>query len=206
MGAARASSRLLAVTAACLLACSRPPAAKPRAENVVLITVDTLRADRLGCYGSRDVATPRLDRIAAEGALAEDATAHAPLTRPSHVSMLTGLLPLEHGIRDNVSPAVVGEVPLLAELFREQGFATGAFVSSVVLSSQSGLARGFDVYSDRFEGVAGDAQFLNAVQKKGADTIAEALAWLEANRQRRVFLWLHLRSEARRVGKEGPRQ
>ena len=106
--------------------------------------------------------------------------------------MLTGLLPVEHGIRDNVSPAVVGEVPLLAELLREQGFATAAFVSSVVLSSQSGLSRGFDVYSDRFEGVSGDAQFLNTVQKKGADTISEALGWLEANRQKRTFLWLHL--------------
>jgi arylsulfatase A-like enzyme len=91
-----------------------------------------------------------------------------------------------------VSPAVVGEVPLLAELFREQGFATGAFVSSVVLSSQSGLNRGFRSHADRFEGVSGDAQFLNTVQKKGTDTISEALAWLDANRQRRVFLWLHL--------------
>jgi choline-sulfatase len=188
MSAARAAALL----AASLVACSRPPAPPPRAENVVLVTVDTLRADRLGCYGSRDVATPRLDRIAAQGALAEDASAHVPLTRPSHVSMLTGLLPPEHGIRDNVSPAVVGEVPLLAELFRQQGFATGAFVSSVVLSSQSGLDRGFDVYSDRFQGVSGDAQFLNTVQKKGADTIAEALGWLEANRQKRLFLWLHL--------------
>jgi arylsulfatase A-like enzyme/Flp pilus assembly protein TadD len=185
-------TRLLAVLAACLLGCSRTPPPPARAENVVLVTIDTLRADRLGCYGSRDVATPRLDRIAAEGALAEEASAHVPLTRPSHVSILTGLLPPEHGIRDNVSPAVVGEVPLLAELFHEQGFATGAFVSSVVLSSQSGLNRGFDVYADRFQGVSGDAQFLNTVQKKGTDTIAEALAWLDANRQRRVFLWLHL--------------
>jgi choline-sulfatase len=182
------------LAAACLLGCARTPPkpATPRAEHVVLITIDTLRADRLGCYGNRDVATPRLDRIAAEGALAEEAAAHVPLTRPSHVSILTGLLPVEHGIRDNVSPAVVPEVPLLAELFRKQGFATAAFVSSVVLASQSGLDRGFDVYADEFEGAAGDAQFLNTVQKKGADTVAEALAWLDANRQRRVFLWLHL--------------
>jgi arylsulfatase A-like enzyme/Flp pilus assembly protein TadD len=192
MRAARAWGPFLAVLAAGLPGCSRTPAPPPRAANVVLVTIDTLRADRLGCYGSRDVATPRLDRIAAEGALAEEASAHVPLTRPSHVSMLTGLLPVEHGIRDNVSPAVVGQVPLLAELFREQGFATAAFVSSVVLSSESGLNRGFDVYSDRFEGVSGDAQFLNTVQKKGTDTLSEALAWLDANRQRRLFLWLHL--------------
>ncbi|HSD26768.1 MAG TPA: sulfatase, partial [Vicinamibacteria bacterium] len=168
------------------------PAAPPAARHVVIVTIDTLRADRLGCYGARDVATPRLDRLAASGALAVEASAHVPLTRPSHVSLFTGLLPTEHGIRDNVSPAVVPRVPLLAELFRKSGFATGAFVSSVVLESQSGLDRGFDVYADRFEGASGDAQFLNTVQKKGEDTIAEAVAWLRGQAGRRVFLWLHL--------------
>lgn len=159
---------------------------------MVIVSIDTLRADRLGCYGARDVATPRLDRIAAQGALAAEASAHVPLTRPSHVSMFTGLLPPEHGIRDNMSPAVVPQVPLLAEIFRKNGFATGAFVSSVVLDSQSGLDRGFDVYADRFEGATGDAQFLNTVQKKGEDTIAEAAAWLRGQKDRRVFLFLHL--------------
>ena len=190
----RPAAVVLAVAAGAA-GCSRdapPTAPPPRAEHVVLVTLDTLRADRLGAYGNPDVATPRLDRIAAEGALAEEASAHVPLTRPSHASLLTGLLPPEHGIRDNVSPAVVPGVPLLAEVFRDAGFATGAFVSSVVLTRQSGLDRGFDVYADRFEGAAGDAQFLNSVQKKGEQTLAEALAWLEAQRGRRVFLWLHL--------------
>jgi arylsulfatase A-like enzyme/Flp pilus assembly protein TadD len=178
--------------AAGLAACERLPAAPKPARHVVIVTIDTLRADRLGCYGARDVATPRLDRIAAAGALAVEASAHVPLTRPSHVSIFTGLLPTENGIRDNVSPAVVPRVPLLAELFRKGGFATGAFVSSVVLESQSGLDRGFDVYADRFQGGSGDAQFLNTVQKKGEDTIAEAVAWLRGQTGRRVFLWLHL--------------
>ena len=159
----------------------------------MIVTIDTLRADRLGCYGARDVATPRLDRLAAEGALAVEASAHVPLTRPSHVSLFTGLLPTEHGIRDNVSPAVVPRVPLLAERFREASFATAAFVSSVVLESQSGLDRGFDVYSDRFEGQGGDAQFLSTVQRKGEEAVGEAVAWLKAQGGgRRVFLWLHL--------------
>jgi arylsulfatase A-like enzyme/Flp pilus assembly protein TadD len=178
--------------ATALVGCQRTPTAPPAARHVVILTIDTLRADRLGCYGSRDVKTPRLDRIAAEGALAVEASAHVPLTRPSHVSIFTGLLPTQHGIRDNVSPAVVPEVALLAERFRERGFATGAFVSSVVLDSQSGLDRGFDVYADRFEGTSGDAQFLNTVQKKGETTIAEAVAWLRGQAGRRVFLWLHL--------------
>ncbi|HKZ31267.1 MAG TPA: sulfatase-like hydrolase/transferase, partial [Vicinamibacteria bacterium] len=185
--------RLLALgLAAGLCACQRTPAAPKVARHVVIVTIDTLRADRLGCYGARDVKTPRLDHIAATGALAVEASAHVPLTRPSHVSLFTGLLPMEHAVRDNVSPAVVPRVPLLAELFRKHGFATGAFVSSVVLDSQSGLDRGFDVYADSFEGASGDAQFLNTVQKKGEDAIAEAVAWLRGQAGRRVFLWLHL--------------
>jgi arylsulfatase A-like enzyme/Flp pilus assembly protein TadD len=184
-----------AAAAVVLVSCARaepPPAPPARAEHVVLVTLDTLRADRLGCYGATDVATPRMDAIAAAGALAEEASAHVPLTRPSHASILTGLLPTEHGIRDNVSPAVVPGVPLLAEVLKRDGFATGAFVSSVVLAAQSGFDRGFDVYGDRFAGAAGDAQFLNTVQKKGEETLADALAWLEAQKGRRVFLWVHL--------------
>ncbi|HSD29437.1 MAG TPA: sulfatase-like hydrolase/transferase, partial [Vicinamibacteria bacterium] len=185
--------RLLALgLAASLCACRSTPAPPKTARHVVIVTIDTLRADRLGCYGARDVKTQHLDRVAAQGALALEASAHVPLTRPSHVSIFTGLLPTEHGIRDNVSPALVPRVPLLAELLRGRGFATGAFVSSVVLDSQSGLDRGFDVYQDRFEGGSGDAQFLNTVQKKGEDTIAEAVAWLRGQTRRRVFLWLHL--------------
>jgi arylsulfatase A-like enzyme/Tfp pilus assembly protein PilF len=188
----RRATRLAVVAALAAAGCRRAPAPPPVARHVVIVTIDTLRADRLGCYGRADVATPRLDRIAAAGALAPEASAHVPLTRPSHVSLFTGRLPTEHGIRDNISPAVVPDGPLLAELFRAAGFATGAFVSSVVLDSQSGLDRGFEVYADRFEGAAGDAQFLNTVQKKGPDTLAEALAWLAKNRERRIFLWLHL--------------
>ena len=121
------------------------------ARNLLLVTIDTLRADRLGCYGSRDVATPTLDRLAGEGALAMDATVHTPLTRPSHVSLFTGRYPAEHGIRDNIAPALAEDVPTLATILSAAGFRTGAFVSSIVLSAQSGLNRGFDTYSARFE-------------------------------------------------------
>ncbi len=182
---------LAAAAALAAFGCQRTPPRPAAARHVVLVTIDTLRADRLGCYGS-SVATPHLDRIASEGALAPEATAHVPLTRPSHVSLLTGRLPFEHGIRDNVSPAVVPDTPLLAEAFKRAGFATAAFVSSVVLASESGLDRGFDVYSDRFEGARGDAQFLNTVQKRGDVTLAEATAWLHANHAGRMFEWIHL--------------
>jgi arylsulfatase A-like enzyme len=93
--------------------CARTTPPAPTARHLVLVTIDTLRADRLGCYGGT-AATPRLDRIAREGALAPDASVHVPLTRPSHASLLSGLLPARHGIRDNISPALDATVPLLA--------------------------------------------------------------------------------------------
>jgi arylsulfatase A-like enzyme/Flp pilus assembly protein TadD len=163
--------------------------------DLIFVTIDTLRADRLGVYGSPNVATPALDGIARAGALAPEATVHVALTRPSHVSLLTGLLPYQHGIRDNVSPALGSEIPTLATLLRPLGFRTGAFVSSIVLSKQSGLDRGFETYGDRFEagGEGDDARFLNTLQKRGDLTLDEAVQWLErVPKQERVFLWLHL--------------
>jgi arylsulfatase A-like enzyme/Flp pilus assembly protein TadD len=180
-----------------LPACRRS-AAPPAARHLVLVTIDTLRADRVGIYGRENATTPVLDRLAREGAWAPEATAHVPLTRPSHVSLFTGLLPPETGVRDNISPAVVPETPLLAEVLKKAGFLTAAFLSSVVLDPSSGLGRGFDTYAARFEGRASEAQFLGSVQKKGDLTTGEALEWLEGQGPRlrapetRVFLWLHL--------------
>lgn len=188
----KTAARALVLPALLAVACSRPAPAPPAPRHLVLVTLDTLRADRLGCYGSPDVATPRLDRIAREGALAPEASVHVALTRPSHASLLSGRLPAEHGLRDNVSPPLRADVPLLGESLRAAGFSTGAFVSSIVLSAQSGLARGFDAYGDRFDAGADDARFLNSIQKRGDATTAEAVAWLEGQRGARVFLWLHL--------------
>ena len=172
--------------------CRRDPAPPAAARHLVLVTIDTLRADRLGCYGSRDVATPNLDRLAREGALAAEATVHVPLTRPSHASLLTGRLPAEHGLRDNVTPPLAASVPTMAEILRKAGFATGAFVSAVVLSAQSGLGRGFETYDDRLEAGADDARFLNSIQRRGDVTTAAAVSWLEGQRDKRLFAWLHL--------------
>ena len=185
----------LAISSALALSgCARetPPAAPPTARNLVIVTIDTLRADRLGCYGNRGVATPRLDHIAAGGALFEQAAVHVPLTRPSHVSIFTGLLPAEHGIRDNVSPSLASDVPSLAPMLKAAGFRTGAFVSSIVLSRQSGLNRGFDDYSDRFEIDADDARFLNTIQRPGDVAMREALAWIPSAGDGRFFAWIHL--------------
>jgi arylsulfatase A-like enzyme/Flp pilus assembly protein TadD len=177
------------VAAACTTPRPAPPAA---ARHLLVVTIDTLRADRLGCYGSRDVATPHLDRLADEGAMALHSTVHVPLTRPSHVSIFTGLYPAEHGIRDNVSPSLSPEVPTLATVLKGAGFHTAAFVSSIVVSAQSGLGRGFDTYSDHFDVGGDDARFLNTLQKRGDLTMGEAVKWLESPAEGRRFAWIHL--------------
>jgi arylsulfatase A-like enzyme len=162
------------------------------ARNLVLVTIDTLRADRLGCYGRRDVATPHLDLLARDGAMAPEASAQVPLTRPSHVTLLTGLYPQEHGIRDNVSPPLPEGVPSLATILKDAGFTTAGFVSSIVLSAQSGLGRGFSTFSDQFKVEPGDLRFLNTIQRRGDIPTSEAIGWLQGRKGERFFLWLHL--------------
>jgi arylsulfatase A-like enzyme/Flp pilus assembly protein TadD len=165
----------------------------------VLVTIDTLRADRLGCYGNTRVATPAIDRLAREGTIAINAAAHVPLTRPSHLSMFTGRYPASLGIRDNISPAFVATtIPTLAEILEKAGFTTAAFVSSIVVSRQSGLHRGFQTYGDRFAGDRPDEIFLNTIQKSGDDTTREALDYLTrahgdpSRSAARHALWIHL--------------
>ncbi len=194
--------KLAAAGACCALALTAcrsqapAPAQALHARHLVIVTIDTLRADHVGAYGDTRAATPHLDALARTGAMASEASAQVPLTRPSHVAIFTGELPTQTGIRDNISPAVLPSVPLLAEVLKKAGFATGAFVSSVVLDASSGLGRGFDKYDDDFEGPVGTAQFLNTLQEKGDVTTAQAISWLETTRagapDARVFLWLHL--------------
>jgi choline-sulfatase len=192
----RQSKKTLAVALLATLfgapACS--PSSPPpvtTARHLVLVTIDTLRADRVGVYSGIDL-TPRLDRIAHDGAYAANAMAHVPLTRPSHATMLSGLLPWELGVRDNLSPAELPSSPLLAEILKGAGFRTGAFVSSIVLDRRGGFGRGFDRYEDSFPKTQ-NADLLATLQKPGADTVRAAIAWLEAERAAdRVFLWVHL--------------
>jgi choline-sulfatase len=167
-----------------LTACARPPAATspPVLKNVLIVTIDTLRADRLGVYGAANVATPNMDRLAREGAWAPQADAHVPLTRPSHVSLFTGRYPAEHGIRDNVAPPLGADVPLLSERFQRAGFATAAFIASVVLEKQSGLGRGFDRYFDQLAP--------GADRRPGDEVVAQAIDWIKG--QPKFFAWVHL--------------
>jgi arylsulfatase A-like enzyme/Flp pilus assembly protein TadD len=163
-------------------ACAREPAVPVRPTNLLVVTIDTLRADRLGIYGAANVSTPHIDRLAREGAWAPQSVVHAPLTRPSHASLFTGLYPAEHGIRDNISPPLPVDVPVLASLFEREKFATAAFVASAVLDRQSGLARGFAHYGDRFD--------RNADRRSGDLVVADATAWLKG--KNRFFAWVHL--------------
>ncbi|MFN8059638.1 MAG: sulfatase-like hydrolase/transferase [Vicinamibacterales bacterium] len=172
-----------------------PPPATPR--HLVLVTVDTLRADRLGCYGSRSVPTPNFDRLAGEGVRALDATTHVPMTRPSHASILTARYPSEHGVRDNIAAPLADDVPTLAGVLASNGFTTAAFVSSIVLAKQSGLNRGFAHYDDGFEPAEGqEGEFLSSLQRRGDDTVASVARWLDTrpadDRAKRLALWVHL--------------
>ncbi len=164
----------------------------PSSLNLVVVTLDTLRADRLGCYGFRDVATPHMDAIAEEGVVFEQATATAPMTLPSHASIFTGLIPPHHGVRDNGGFFVEEEAVTLAERLQKSGWTTGAFIGAWVLDGRWGLDQGFDHYSDRFDLSRYKVVNLGTVQKTGGEVMDLALEWLETVRQQRFFAWIHL--------------
>ena len=118
---------------------------------VILITIDTLRADRLSSYGSDRVATPHVDRLATEGIRFANASSTVPFTLPAHSSIMTGLYPPSHGVRENVGYVLAPELVTIAERFRDAGYRTGGFVSAFVLDARWGIARGFDTYVDDFD-------------------------------------------------------
>lgn len=159
-------------------------------ERVVLVSIDTLRADHVGAYGAAKASTPTLDRVASEGTRFVTAISPAPLTLPSHTSLLSALDPPRHGVRDNSLFHVPLDVPLLQERMREAGFATAAFVGALVLDASTGISRGFDVYDDRMQ--APDTGLETGFPERPADAVVDAaLAWL-AGAPARFFLFVHL--------------
>ena len=171
---------------------------RPAHPNVLLITVDTLRWDRLGSYGATHNPTPVLDRLSARGTRFETAIAHVPLTAPSHASILTGLTPVRHGVRDN-GGFVLTEKITLASTFRAAGYATAAFVSGFPLDRRFGFAAGFQTYDDRLPGSDGPGRAAYT-ERRADDTTERALAWLAASAGNRPsssgaappwFLWIH---------------
>jgi len=170
---------------------ARPPALT--AKNLLLITVDTLRADHVGAYGYPRARTPALDSIARGGALFERAYAAAPITLPSHATILSGRYPPGHGSRDNGQP-VTPSTATLATVLRAKGFKTAAFVAAFPLDHQFGLDRGFDVYGDH---LPRDAAGRPTSERPASQVIDEAIAWLRGTKSQgntgdRFFLWVHL--------------
>jgi choline-sulfatase len=181
--------------AAVLAVRQRPaaPVSKPGLD-VLLVTLDTTRADRLGCYGYASAKTRHLDRLAAEGTRFETAIATAPITLPSHSSILTGLYPFEHGVRNNGNFYLASRFETLATRLKARGYHTGAFVSSFILDRRYGLDRGFDVYDDRMEGEYKQVVALQA-ERRGDRTALALDRWIDERAkepQAPFFAWLHL--------------
>jgi arylsulfatase A-like enzyme/Flp pilus assembly protein TadD len=178
----------------CAFACKRngesplPTEAQP---PVIIISIDTLRADHLPAYGYRGVATPAIDAFRSDAVLFSNAYSQCPLTLPSHVSMLTGLYPAQAGVRDNLGYAFDSAAhPSIPTLLKGRGYATGAAVSAYVLRGASGLARAFDSYEDAIDVQPGEA--LGKLQRTAGETIAIAQPWIESHKAEPFFYLLHL--------------
>jgi arylsulfatase A-like enzyme len=179
--------------------------------NVILLTLDTTRADRLGCYGNQRIATPYLDRLAAEGARFDAAFTPVPSTLPSHSSIMTGTYPAFHGVHDNGVYRLGAQMTTLAERFSEAGYSTGAFVSAWVLNRNFGLGQGFQVYDDEMDEplLEGDRETLErasempeetrkwllrqtgAYQRRADAVAGRAIRWLGELDHQPFFLWVH---------------
>ena len=156
--------------------------------NILLITLDTTRADHLGCYGYPRAKTPSLDGLAREGIRFARVYCPAPVTLPSHISILSGLYPVTHGVRNNGHHLQSG-IKTLAEILKGRGYATAAFVSSFSVDSRFGIGRGFDVYDDTFQAQA-SLKSANA-ERRAEGTFSRFSRWLENNSGNRFFAWVH---------------
>ena len=159
------------------------------ARDVVLITIDTLRADAPGFAGNAAARTPHMDRLASQGWVFEHAHAHNVMTLPSHANLLTGQLPYQHGVRDNTGFVLPESVPTAAEAFADAGFRTAAVVAAFPLDARFGLHRGFDLYDDAYP--EGSAPGFAVAERGGAEVVAAATAWWRRNGGERRFLWAH---------------
>ncbi|HEX5043360.1 MAG TPA: sulfatase [Candidatus Polarisedimenticolaceae bacterium] len=186
--------------------------ARERPPDLLLVTLDTTRVDALGCYGGASARTPHLDALAAGGVRFAQAITPTPYTGPAHASLLTGLYPPRHGLRDFLHQTMDGGVATLPDLLRVRGYRTAAFLSSYVLDRRFGLARGFDVYScDFWRQVTGggDPRIVLGTpefERRGQATVDEALAWLAraGEKDAPIFTWVHLYDPHLPYAPEGP--
>ncbi|MGE5648222.1 MAG: sulfatase-like hydrolase/transferase [Acidobacteriota bacterium] len=184
-----------AAIAASFVACKpkTPQAgAKLRPLNVVVVTVDTLRASRLHCYGNDKIETPTFDRLAQKGVLFESAVAQTPLTPPSHASIFTGLYPNVHQVRNTGGFALQPSSVTLATLLQKQGWDTAAFIGASVLKKTFGLNQGFTVYDDQMPKAEESREEREYPERKAGIVVDHALAWLNAQSGKPFLLWVHL--------------
>ncbi len=181
-------NRFLLIAVVALTACTPRPAAEPPA-SILLITIDTLRADRLGAYGDDRARTPVLDGLARAGVTFEQAFTPVPITLPAHASMMTGLLPPAHGVRGNGAFALGPQFKTLAESLKASGRRTAAFIGGFPLASRFGLSRGFDVYNEAMSKASGVNY--DFAERRAGEVVAAAKVWLSAN-PGPVFVWVHL--------------
>jgi choline-sulfatase len=176
-----------------LFACAAQSRAQTKPSDIYLITIDTLRADHVHCYGDAAAQTPALDALAQDGTLFTQAFTPSPITQTSHTTILTGLLPVHHGVMDFGTP-LAAQHPTLATLLKPAGYKTAAFIGSVVLDSKTiarGLDRGFDFY-DNFSGRSSQKSRWGRIERRAADVVQHAESWLDAHRAGPHFVWVHL--------------
>jgi arylsulfatase A-like enzyme/Flp pilus assembly protein TadD len=165
--------------------------AQPARPNLLLITLDTVRADHLGAYGYRGTATPALDRLAREGVRFANATTQSPLTGPAHAAMLTGVYPARYGVRDNATTPVPEQAVTLAESLKTAGYRTGGFIGAFVLGREYGFAQGFDEFDARFDRF--EASMKLQAQRRGGAVVDAASAWISRQTgDQPFFAWVHL--------------
>jgi arylsulfatase A-like enzyme/Flp pilus assembly protein TadD len=187
-GARRAAAAGLVGLLLAVAGCRRAPVSA-RGDNLVLVTIDTLRADHVGCYGAASAVTPNLDRLAREGVRFAAADSPVPLTLPAHASILTGQLPPHHGLRINGTGRLPEGAATLATRLKAAGYRTGAFVAAFVLDRRFGLGQGFDRYDDE---IPRDTQAGLEAERPGKIVVDRALAFLAEDRTKPFFLWVHL--------------
>ena len=184
------------ITVLATASCAGPASwfgSQPRPRNLLLISIDTLRADRLGSYGYAAAETPHLDALARAGLRFAQATTVVPLTLPAHSSLLTGTFPSWHGVRDNGGFYLGEEQITLAEVLRERGYRTGGFVGAFVLDRRWGIAQGFERFFDEFDFEKFDqAPSMDFIQRPGSEVADRAAAWIEQDRDRPFFAFVHL--------------
>ncbi len=172
---------------------AQTPTPRNSSPDVYLITIDTLRADHVGCYGYKQVETPALDALAADGVRFTEAFTHSPITNTSHITILTGLLPSVHGVTDFGVPLSPQHVTA-AELLKKHGYQTAAFIGAVILDSNTlapGLDRGFDFY-DNFPAKTDTKERWDRVERRGMEVVSHAEAWFDKHRAGAHFVWVHL--------------